>query len=229
MVLAECINIQQLRLCSFDVLSCSLDKLPDDTSWWTYVLDTVDSIDFRLEEMGSRFGGRWDIHTTFQPTQAGESTALDHYQDIQAAKIWNQRRTTRIALHEFLLEVSERFQVPHQVKDRDDMENLRGQSVEVIESMSSEICASIPFHFRKLDADGRECSSDAQQVAGASALIWPLETIAKCRYNGEKDRLLARATLEEIGYAIGIRQATRRLSELYDQDPNSFFSRPWQH
>lgn len=88
------------------------------------------------------------------------------------------------------------------------------RSIEIIEPISSELCASNPFHLEKLDSNGRNSSSKAQQVAGACALIWPLETIAKCRYDSEEHRIVASATLEEIGHVIGVRQATRALSEL---------------
>ena len=87
--------------------------------------------------------------------------------------------------------------------------------------MSSEICASIPFHLRQFSTDGEKCSSDAQQVAGACALIWPLELIAKCRYAGDDYRREARDTLKEIGHAIGVREATRKLSECLATNPTS--------
>ncbi|CAF9936871.1 MAG: hypothetical protein ALECFALPRED_006995 [Alectoria fallacina] len=213
-ILAECINIQELRLHFFEIPSRSLEVFAEDTPLWTSVVDAVERIDTRLAQLASQFGGRWDIHKTSLPTQAGKPTALDYYHDIQVAKVWNQRRSTRIALHDFLLGICEEVQVLHRVRANNDLALLRRRSVEVIESMSAEICASIPFHLRRINANGRKCSSEAQQVAGACALIWPLETIAKCRYIGEDHRLVARATLEEIGHAIGVRQATRKLSEL---------------
>ena len=200
------------------MLSRSLDSVSGGTSWWTGVFDAAERIDTRLAQLASQFGGRWDVHSIPMPTQTGELTALDYYQDIQVAKVWNQQRSTRIALHEFILEFCEQLQVSHRVRDNDDLAAHRRQSVEIIASMSYEICASIPFHLRKLNDSGHKCSSDAQQVAGACALIWPLETIAKCRYNGEDHRRVARATLAEIDHVIGVRQATRTLSELSARD-----------
>ena len=145
--------------------------------------------------------------------QAGKDTAFDYYDDIQVAKVWNQQRSTRIALHEFLLDISGQLQVLHRIRDHIDLERLWQRSIGVIASMSSGICASIPFHLRRLSTDGNKCLSDAQQVAGACALIWPLETIAKCRYTSDDHRRTARDTLEEIGRVIGIREATRKLVE----------------
>ena len=222
MILAECINIQQLRRNSSHMLSRSLDNISGGTSWWTGVFDAAERIDTRLAQLASQFGGRWDIHSIPKPTQTGEPIALDYYEDIQVAKVWNQQRSTRIALHEFRLEFCEQLQVSHQVRDNDGLATSRRQSTEIIASMSSEICASIPFHLRKVNDSGRKCSSDAQQVAGACALIWPLETIAKCRYNREDHRVVARATLAEIGHAIGVRQATRTLSELSVRDSTPY-------
>ena len=206
------------------MLSNSLHDSHGHTFWWKGVLDAVEEIDIRLAQLASHFGGRWDIHKTSQATQAGKPTAVDYYNDIQAAKIWNQQRSTRIALHEFQLDFCEELQVSRRAHNNDGLEILPRRSVEVIMSTSSEICASIPFHLGRLDATGRECSSDAQQVAGACALIWPLETIAKCRYVGEDHRLVARSTLEEIGHAIGVREATRKISELSNRNSNSFSS-----
>lgn len=87
--------------------------------------------------------------------------------------------------------------------------------------MSSEICASISIHLQKVDANGQSCSSDAQQVNGACALLWPLEIVAKCRYGSEDHRSVARTTLEEIGIRLGVRKATCILSELFNQDSKS--------
>ena len=214
-ILADCINIQQLRLHSFDVLSRSEDSFPEVNSWWTGVLDAVERIDTHLAQLTSQFQGRWDIHTIPESTQTGKLTTLDYYHDIQVAKIWNQQRSARIILHEFLLAICEQVYPQHRIRDNDNyLETLRKRSVEVIALMASQICASIPFNLRRLSADGRGCSSDAQQVAGACALIWPLETIAKCCFTSEHHRLTARVTLAEIGNTIGVRQATRKLSEL---------------
>ena len=220
-ILAECINVQQLRFSSFDLLSRSLNIFPEDLSSWMGILNAAERIDIRLAQLAPQFGGRWGI---IRHVSLRKPTALDYYHDIQVAKVWNQQRSTRIALNEFLLEICDGFQIPHRVRNNIDLEILRRRSIEVITSMSSAICASIPFHLGKVDANGRKCSSDAQQVAGACALIWPLETVAKCRYNGEDHRLIARATLEEIGQAVGVRQAARKLSELSDRDSNSLSS-----
>ena len=218
MVLAECINIQRLRLNSFNMLSSSSVDFPENLLKYMNILDAIERIDARLTQLASRFGGRWDIHQTPQSTQVGSLVPLGYYHDIQVAKVWNQQRSARIALHEFLLAICEEIQVRRQFWDKYDVEILRRRSVGIIASISSEICASIPFHLRKVDANGLKCSSDAQKVTGGCALIWPLETVADCRYNGEDHRLMARATLAEIGHAIGVRQATRKLSELSLQD-----------
>ena len=141
MILAECINIHQLRLESFHMLSRSADNFLDKTSWWAGVIDAAESIDIRLAQLSFQFGGRWDIHTTSHPTQAGQPTAFDYYHDIQAAKIWNQRRGTRIAFHEFLLEICENFQIPQENKH--DLENT---SVALLVMQHH---YSPPSHFRK--------------------------------------------------------------------------------
>ena len=200
----------------------SADSITGGALWWTGVFDAAERIDTRLAQLASQFGGRWDIHSIPKPTQTGEPTALDYYQDIQVAKVWNQQRSTRMALHELQLEFCEQLHVSHQVRDNHGLATHRRQSIEIVTSLSSEICASIPFHLRKLNDSGRKCSSDAQQVAGACALIWPLETIAKCHYNGENHRIVARATLAEIGHVIGVRQATRTLSELSVRDSTPY-------
>ena len=218
MVLAECINIQQLRLKSFDMLSRPPDSVPEYLSRFTRILDTAEKIDTRLTQLAFHFGGRWDVNQTTLPART-EKLAPNgyYYHDIQVAKVWNQRRSARIALHEFLLAKFEELKGRYQFREIDNWEVLSRRSVEIIASMSSEICASIPFHLRRVDADGRKCSSDAQQVAGGCALIWPLETVANCRYIDENHRLMARTTLAEIGHAIGVRQAICKLSRLSHQ------------
>lgn len=222
-ILNECINFQQLRLKSFDTLSRSLVSFAETeaTSWWTGMLDAAATVDIRLFQLASRFEGRWNIHKIPRPTQTGKPTPLDYYQDIQAARVWNQQRSTRTALHEFLLEIYEKIHILHRVSDRNVLLRLRRRSIEIIASLSSEVCASIPFHLRKLNEKGKKCSSDTQQVAGACGLIWPLETIAKSRYNSEDHRLLARATLAEVDHAMGIRQVTRTLTGLSDRESSS--------
>ena len=213
MILAECLNIQQLQLDFFEMLSRFSDEDSKNNSLQMGLLDAVKTIDTRLARMASQFGGRWDVHQISQPPRADSLPTLDYYHDIQAAKVWNQQRCTRISLHEFFLDTYEKSSILDRCRNDENFEIHRRWSTEIITSMSSEICASIPFHLCELDANGDKCSSDAQQVAGACALIWPLETIANCRYNGVDHRAVARQTLEEIGYTMGVRQATRKLAE----------------
>ena len=213
MVLTESLNVQQFRVDYLDMLPTSPEHFTKDNARWTDVVSAAESIDLRLARMPSQFGGRWRGYNTSQPTQAGKATVPDHYDDIQVAKVWNQQRSTRIALHEILLEICGQFQILHPVRDYTALERLRQWSMGIIASMCSEICASIPFHLRRSGTDGKKSLSDAQQAAGACALIWPLETIAKCQYNSESHRRIARDTLEEIGSTIGVREATRKLAE----------------
>ena len=132
----------------------------------------------------------------------------------------------RIALHDFLPEICEELQVQHRVRDNNDLELLRRRFVKVSALMSSEICASVPFYLRKLNADGRKNLSDAQQFAVSCALIRMLATTAKCRCHGDAHGLVAKATLAGRGHAIGMRQATRKLSGLSERASNALFSHP---
>lgn len=88
MSLEECLNVQQLRLDSKHMLSRSPDSLPKQThaSWWTGILDAVNTIDNRLQSAAG-FEERWKIHTTSLLTPNGKPTALEYYQDIQVAKV----------------------------------------------------------------------------------------------------------------------------------------------
>ena len=122
--------MQQLRQEYLEGLSRSTGTFPEHTSRWTGVLDAVDRTDICLAQLTYRFVERWDVQTTCQLTQADKPTALDYQKDIGVAKVWNRRGSTQTVLHEFRLDICERFQVPHRVKDNNDMETLRRRSVE---------------------------------------------------------------------------------------------------
>lgn len=212
MILIESMNVQQLRAHSLDLLSLSSRSLSWETSWLRGVISAADSIDCRLAQMPSQFGGRWDVI---------KATMFDHYDDIQVAKVWNQHRTIRIILHQSLLQILGQTSILNQTGSDIDFERLGQRSSGLIALMSAEVCASIPFHLRRFSTNGENGSSDAQQVAGACALIWPLESIAKCPYASDEHRRVARDTLKEIGLTIGVREATRKLAGCLDTRPAS--------
>ena len=92
------------------------------------------------------------VHQTNFPTyQAGEPRMMNCYHDVQAAKIWNQHRITRIVLHELLLKIYQNVRILDKVGNFFGLEIIQKRSIEIIISMSSEICASIPFHLRQMN------------------------------------------------------------------------------
>lgn len=137
--------------------------------------------------------------------------AKEFFNDIQAAKLWNQYRCVRICLNKTLINLAnilvEYSFAAMNLGTTERLNNVLTQSQTVIREMVAGICRTIDYHMHRIDSNGEICSDTSQQILGGQAIIPPLEVVLQCLETREEDQMRARAALEEIGYGLGVRQA----------------------
>lgn len=165
-----------------------------------------------------RGGSRWSYQTIYLYSSSEHLTTVDYYSDVQVAKVWNQYRSARIILHEIVVAATQCLQKFDSSRENDYLVATERKSLSIITSMLSGICQSIPFHLQKIDSSGRQCSPQSQRVLGGCALIWPLETVLRCRWREAHHRDQVTGALNEIGYVVGVRQALVSLAQVPEDD-----------
>lgn len=187
-------------------LSATSDDTATDQSPWLHILLRAEDIDQALQVWESSLTGRWCRRTSKHPLSTTMNVNVDFYNDMQVGKVWNQYRCSRIILHECRIEILERLSSGRQNAVRGIM-----QSGQIISSLLSDICDSIPFHLRQIDSKGALTSQTSQRVLGAEHLLWPLEVVYRSAWSADSQRSQARDVLRDVNTGLGLAQAAKTL------------------
>ncbi|KAG4443538.1 hypothetical protein IFR05_001011 [Cadophora sp. M221] len=147
-----------------------------------------------------------------EPESPSTEMRHDSYSGFWTAGIWNKHRATRIILHQLLLELLqsiEKIQPPRNI-DVNSLETLRLKSQDIIQEMTADILASVPFSLGEMSIPSKS--------VGGYFLVWSLQTIIRCPFTSSRQHSEALAVLERVGRQCGIRCATMiaKSSQHYD-------------
>lgn len=130
------------------------------------------------------------------------------YQDPWVMAIWNAYRITKISLHTGLAKVygmvEEAMLRRHCGWHYRSVKGLRDRSLEIVDSMNEEICASIAWCLGDTNYEGNK---DLPLASKASLSIAGLRAVANGIYSRQEHTLQARAALVQIAYRFGIKGA----------------------
>lgn len=146
-------------------------------------------------------------------TQSSSGETLILYPDVTLAGVWNYYRGTRITLLQNILRVHRSLDTlicdPFAIQESGQLSLQHGVE-EIIMTMVSEICQSIPFALGDVDHFGCPTLRAHGSEAGIKgiqgfALLWPPFGVLQCGYatNSEQDQ--ARKALQHISSTFGIR------------------------
>jgi hypothetical protein len=147
------------------------------------------------------------------PDEEVFSDYYDLYNDVFTAGVWNSCRSIRIMLHEILIEhiVKLCSSAEYVTPNCEILSLYRAQictSKTMIDTLTHEICASVPFYFNYHRRDLGNCGERPQPKAVAGYLLmWPLYTAAVAgRVNAQMRRWIAER-LKDIGDVMGMKHA----------------------
>ena len=213
-----CLDVGRFSKAASSLLSSFSHAQSNLEAAFLAVIQEAHELDSLVVDWHVSGGSRWDYRTTSLASSSGQQTTADYYSDVSIAKVWNQYRSARILLHEIIVKVTQQLQESGSTRERDSLAAIRYDSLLIVESMLTGICNSIPFNLQKIDPMGRQCSSQSQRVLGGCALIWPLETVLRCRLSHADHWNRASQAFNEIGHIVGIRQALVSLAQVAEND-----------
>lgn len=142
------------------------------------------------------------------PSSPNASNKALVYHDSWTMAIWHAYRVTRMTLHTALADIYEMLKsVPLANRDlllTKSATELQEYSVGIINCMSEEICASIPWCLGQI---GQEAHNDLPRASRASLSIAGLRAVTNCIFTHQHYSLRARVALEEVAHRFGIRSA----------------------
>ncbi|RBR03947.1 hypothetical protein FVER53590_28828 [Fusarium verticillioides] len=172
-----------------------------------HLIEDIVSLEARIADWQTHCEPRWVQMKTALRTPNGEETQASYYSDIQVSKVWNYWRVSRITLHSMMISLVDHGQ-SHQISiPGRNLDALKANSAQIINSMISEIVASVPFHLQQIDTRGRPSTQRSQRVLGGFALIWPLQMLLSCKWSLACHKTVAVETLHVISNVFGISQA----------------------
>lgn len=137
----------------------------------------------------------------------------DLYQDVFTAGVWNSVRSIRIMLHEIFIEhIVKLCSSPEYITPNCEILSLYRAQIRtskiMIDTLTHEICASVPFYFNYHRRDLGNFGKRPQPKAVAGYLLmWPLYTAAVAgRVSAQMRRWIAER-LKNIGDVMGMRHA----------------------
>lgn len=160
---------------------------------------------------------RWQRRVLVLP-DSKDHTLAECFSSLEAAQYWNQNRCARIHLHRNIVKLAA-YLLHHghfdlTIQQRCEVDATMARSRLLVTELLDAICHSIPFNLHRIDSYGRACEAEeSQRVFGAAGLVWPLEVVITCEQASDWQRNLARSTLRQIGYKVGVRQALVVLEE----------------
>jgi hypothetical protein len=169
-----------------------------------------------------------DAHITmgFQKGSRADDSALlllptpDIYPDIWTASVWNKCRALRILVHKTLLEMHEET-LPHPSEgDILRSEFPRSNSFSVIQGMTRDVLASVPFSFGDIPDGGFATERPAPRSLGGYFLIWSLQTVFRCPYTSPEQHSRVRTILLRIGKEFGVGYASNLVQAVPMNDPS---------
>ncbi|KAF5604218.1 transcription factor C6 [Fusarium pseudocircinatum] len=172
-----------------------------------HLIGDIVRLEERLEDWQAHCEPRWVQTKTTLRTPNGEEMQASYYSDIQVSKVWNYWRVSRITLHNMMISLvdhgqSHKISIPGR-----NLDALKANSAQIINSMVSEIVASVPFHLQQIDTRGRPSTQRSQRVLGGFALIWPLQMLLSCEWSLTCHKIVAMETLHVISNVFGVSQA----------------------
>jgi hypothetical protein len=147
------------------------------------------------------------------PDEEVFSDYYDLYNDVFTAGVWNSCRSIRIMLHEILIEHIDKLcsSAEYITPNCEILSLYRAQirtSKTMIDTLTYEICASVPFYFNYHRRDLGSFGERPQPKAVAGYLLmWPLYTAAVAgRVSAQMRRWIAER-LKDIGDVMGMKHA----------------------
>ncbi|EWZ46139.1 hypothetical protein FOZG_06322 [Fusarium oxysporum Fo47] len=172
-----------------------------------HLIEDIVSLEARIADWQSCCEPRWVQKKMTLRTPNGEEMQASYYSDIQVSKVWNYWRVSRITLHNIMISLVDYGQSHQMSTPCRNLDILKANSAQIINSMISEIVASVPFHLQQIDTRGRPSTQQSQRVLGGCALIWPLQMLLKCKWSLTCHKTVAVETLHVIGNVFGVSQA----------------------
>ena len=174
------------------------------------------AVDVELEECAEKWPISYEQRT---PTSAEQSDFIyqDYfhvYSSVTVATIWNEYRRMRMLCHEIVLQ-----HLPHLQKHRADYPEfkLSGQEIKnqlhdskiILNSLSQDICASVPFYFGLHTNDGGlNAGGLAPKAVCGNLLLRPLYMAAGPRFISNDVQKWVTGRFEKIAEVMGVKQAT---------------------
>jgi hypothetical protein len=240
--LAKC-NLQTARICAqaqclFD------NEIQDDMwiLGLLRVVKNALVIDLQYQNWEDSATGSWcykELHMSLSTASDTSShfsgsegqKALHIYHDIWVAWIWNNFRSFRIHLHEVLLhcislldcECTQALATalltihtahPSAQKLAIDTLTTRNESSEVISTMISDICSSVPFCIGDIDSTGKPLMPTKSLPLGGYLLMLPLYIVSSSSDPGGVVDTWVHERLQYISKVMGIHRAARLASRV---------------
>lgn len=135
------------------------------------------------------------------------------YANTTIATRWNTIRTTRIVLHQTILECAAYLSTFHALANHTPQSWRLFQSAtfeksrRTINLMISDVVASVPYLIGEIDSQGRPLPQLAGKVPGGIPLQWALWTAIACPFASRERNGQARVAMERLGSVLGFRKA----------------------
>ncbi|KIW46745.1 hypothetical protein, variant 2 [Exophiala oligosperma] len=134
------------------------------------------------------------------------------YHDSWIMSMWHAYRVTRISLHTTMVAS---YDMILDTGDSDminlfdeELEELKTQSLSIIDTMNEDICTSIPWILGQVEeGGGQNPSASLPKASRASLSIVGLKTVVNGRYTRQHHSDQARNALWDIAYRFGIKGA----------------------
>ncbi len=220
-ILRQCLAIGKLRTKITKPYACIDEYGPIAERHLLDILLEAQEIDLKFERWEHTLTARWLRKTAGHKLSSMLEVNIDFYSDIQAGKVWNQYRCARILLHESIIDTLEKLGSINTVSEHECVPGMK-RSAQIITTLLSAICDSIPFHLQQIDSNGNLTTYNSQRILGGEHLLWPLDVVFHSQWSNESQRSQARKALEEIGTTLGLGQASKSL-QLGDSMPLSLF------
>lgn len=166
----------------------------------------------------------------------------DLYEDLWIASVWNNYRGSRIIIHESILAATISTMKTDTLTE-DLIKTIMDESVRVLGEMMAGICRSIYFHMSSRSAHAPFLDSyppsrssyptipaDTTEMSGTYLVIWPLYMAGLLRTTPPDQRSWIADKLEDIGRAVGNKQALTLSAALREVKNETFINtKEWEY
>ena len=185
---------------------CALRRAVLLTRTVPYTTDEVRSLAYSIDADFADWANRLPLEYAYmtRTIASSEDTFSDHYHAYKSfwiAGIWNVHRCGRILTHEIVMKTL----LAHPASMTAHFIVMYRDSVAVVNQISSDICASVPYYFGA-DFVCDDSSYVPMALAGHS-LLWPLFVVGTFPESSPSTQTWVIQQLQKVGDLTGIEQA----------------------